>query len=365
MTFSRVDLRFPRRVVEAARAAQYANRETLAARTALQQVQRRVQQEIDAIRRVQPDLGRQAGGQLEFERPPPQRLWRRKGRRVRPVDVGVGFWSAAYAMTGSYPDFLSTERGALGSGNGLSWKYYEETWRDGGNEQPGGLVLLPAGSRFLAISFYYLYDRPAHNYSMTRVKGYEVTYEEVREITVPAGLRQAMTNAINADPNLAAVYQTVPRVWPSVDGYLKFDLFAISSTSTIYHFLANPPSAADFYGIAELEAEAGQRFGGEIPVLGIDFDVDPQPSGAQITYNINRYNSNLGVITGYQAGSTSPPVEPIDLRRIHRHESAPGAQAPDLSFSPTGGQLNYGLFSYDYHGGTYCEDQLRSLGFTL
>lgn len=364
MTFSRVDLRFPRRVVEAARAAQYANRETLAARTALQQVQRRVQQEIDAIRRVQPDLGRQAGGQLEFERPPLQRLWRRKGRRVRPVDVGVGFFSTASARTGSDPD-LSTQRVALGSGNGLSWKYFEETWQEIGNEQPGGLVLLPVGSRFLAIFFFHLYNPLAFNYSLTRARGYEVTYEEAREITVPAGLRQAITNAINVDLNLYASYPTVPRAWPSVDGYLEFVLSAISSASTVYHFLANPPSAADFYRVAELEAEAEQRFGGEIPVLGIDFDVDPQPSGAQITYNINRYNSNLGVITGYQAGSTSLPVEPLDLKRIHRHESAPGAQTPDISFSPTGGQFNYGLFSYDYHGGTYCEDQLRSLGFTL
>jgi hypothetical protein len=359
MTSSRVNLRVPPRVVEDARAAQYANRETLAARDDARRVQRRVQQEVDAIRRAQPDLNRRLGGQLEFQRPPLQRLWRRKGGRVRPVDVGVGFLSLASQTNG---ELLTTTKLAIGSGNGLNWKYITEISPLLGNEQPGPFALLPVENRLLFVHFFTLYNPSLLAYSLTRVKVYEVTYDQVRDVAASTGLQQAIASTINFDlTNINPALPAVPRVWSSVGGNLFISTVQVA-TSAIYYYLQNPLLDTDVYRIHELEAEAEQRLGESIPVLGVNFAADPQPSGLPMNFDLSKFDSDIGAISGYSAGSTSSPTTPISLRRVYRHNvGGQGRQFPLIMAN----QFNYMAVTYDYHGGTYCRDRLAELGITL
>jgi hypothetical protein len=90
MTSSRVNLRVPPRLIESARAAQYANRETFGARKALDRMAKEVDRRVEAEQRDAPGRDPQRGGLLDFEK---RRIPRPKLRnRWRPVvDVGTGW----------------------------------------------------------------------------------------------------------------------------------------------------------------------------------------------------------------------------------------------------------------------------------
>jgi hypothetical protein len=91
MTSSRVNLRVPPRLIESARAAQYANRETFGARNALDRMAKEVDRRVEAEQRAAPGRDPQRGGLLDFEK---RRIPRPKlRRRWRPVvDVGTGWF---------------------------------------------------------------------------------------------------------------------------------------------------------------------------------------------------------------------------------------------------------------------------------
>lgn len=131
----RVDLRVPPRLIETARAAQYANREALGARELERKIKGRAQRQVAAVKRADPIRNGLEGGQLEFSRPEiyPIRTGRRKPNEI---DAAVGLVRANLSYNNHLEDpfpeatggqSFSNESGTrsislcIGSGNGLSW----------------------------------------------------------------------------------------------------------------------------------------------------------------------------------------------------------------------------------------------------
>lgn len=104
MTSSRVNLRVPPRLIESARAAQYANRETFGARTAQERIAREVNRRVEAEQRAAPGRDPQRGGLVDYGKrrmPRPARI----RRRVRlPVDVGMGWVINENPSLPDYPE---------------------------------------------------------------------------------------------------------------------------------------------------------------------------------------------------------------------------------------------------------------------
>jgi hypothetical protein len=96
---ARVNLNVPPRLIESARAAQYANREALDGRALTEKIRAKVQARRAAVLRQQP-----GGAPDRGDDPPPARdplKWRiwRKRRPRKPVDVGVGWLHIGYNYT--------------------------------------------------------------------------------------------------------------------------------------------------------------------------------------------------------------------------------------------------------------------------
>jgi hypothetical protein len=87
---ARVNLNVPSRLIESARAAQYANREALGGRTLADKIKAKARVRRDAALRAQPLPPDQAGEAPEGRDPLKWRIWRKR-RPFRPVDVGVAW----------------------------------------------------------------------------------------------------------------------------------------------------------------------------------------------------------------------------------------------------------------------------------
>jgi hypothetical protein len=116
----RVNLNIPPRVIESARAAQYANREALDGRALTEKIRAKVQARRAAVLRQQPGVAPDRG-----DDPPPARdplKWRiwRKRRPRKQVDVGVGWLHIGYNYT-KFPDTGSSTDS--GWSNGLPPQY--------------------------------------------------------------------------------------------------------------------------------------------------------------------------------------------------------------------------------------------------
>jgi hypothetical protein len=412
MTSSRVNLRVPPQVVEDARAAQYANRETLAARDDARRAHRRAQQQVDAIRRVQPDLGRQRGGQLEFERPPLQRLWRRRGGRVlRPVDVGVA-WLATDLDQGDFLASiqsihdeaiqnntcqLNTNNNYIGSSDGSQWLVIGDgsTYVDSIAQSPELFAQvahfveythLPLGDNaMIAIIEIARYESqrvpdPFYGWQIYNLRStlktffYVVAESSVQLIRSIAGqpgfmppqdqwysgtlpLNRFLFYRDEAD-GLIKRRLLVPRIRKS------FTIYDRNAYAWSHHGAAGygtPTSASydqfrlypnSYTSITAEEAEAAYASyanGGTIPVLGYE----RQTVGG---YSPLTERGQFGVIP--DALTTDPSTWAFtELERTL--DRAPAALAS------TPGADNQILIAYDYHGGTFCRDSLAQLGITL
>ena len=87
----RVNVNIPPRVIESARAAQYANREALDGRVLAEKIKSKVQARRAAVLRQQPGAAPDRGDDSPPARNPLKwRIWRKRRPR-KPVDVGVGW----------------------------------------------------------------------------------------------------------------------------------------------------------------------------------------------------------------------------------------------------------------------------------
>jgi hypothetical protein len=87
---ARVNLNVPPRLIESARAAQYANREALGGRTLADKIKAKAKARRDAALRAQPLPPDRAGEAPEGRDPLKWRIWRKR-RPFRPVDVGLAW----------------------------------------------------------------------------------------------------------------------------------------------------------------------------------------------------------------------------------------------------------------------------------
>jgi hypothetical protein len=110
---ARVNLNVPPRLIESARAAQYANREALGARTLADKIKAKAKARRDAALRAQPLPPDRAGEAPEGRDPLRWRIWRKR-RPFRPVDVGVAWLDIGYNYTKSPGTGSSTDSGWLG-----------------------------------------------------------------------------------------------------------------------------------------------------------------------------------------------------------------------------------------------------------
>jgi hypothetical protein len=105
---SRVNLNLPPRLIESARAAQYANREALGGRTLADKIKAKVKARRAAALRAQPLPPDRVGGVLEGRDPLRWRIWRKR-RPFSPVDVGVAWLHIGQNYTPPTPSVQITE----------------------------------------------------------------------------------------------------------------------------------------------------------------------------------------------------------------------------------------------------------------
>jgi hypothetical protein len=110
----RVNLNLPPRLIESARAAQYANREALGGRVLADKITAKVKARRAAALRSQPLPPDRVGGVLEERDPLKWRIWRKR-RPSKAVDVGVGWLHIGQNYT-------------ITSNNATS---YDPTWSNG------------------------------------------------------------------------------------------------------------------------------------------------------------------------------------------------------------------------------------------
>ena len=119
----RVNVNIPPRVIESARAAQYANREALDGRVLTEKIKAKVQARRAAVLRQRPGATPDRGDDSPPARDPLKwRIWRKRRPR-KPVDVGVAWLDVGYNYT-VFPDtgpyYDSGWSNGLPSGNSLN-----------------------------------------------------------------------------------------------------------------------------------------------------------------------------------------------------------------------------------------------------
>jgi hypothetical protein len=158
------------------------------------------------------------------------------------------------------------------------------------------------------------------------------------------GLRSDLSNPLVTEARLASlgIYSGSP----------PWDLRSLATSSVIFETIA---SDGTFLNITPQQAKASYAaFSGntEIPVLGYKRD-DPS---AAITPTTER--GVFGIIPG--ASVTAPvTAEMLAAGLDDEQVQEPGPNAENRT------EPVFMIVAYDYHGGTYCRDQLAALGITL
>lgn len=124
----RVNLNLPPRLIESARAAQYANREALGGRTLADKIKAKIKVRRAAVVRAQPLTPDRAGGALEVRDPLKWRIWRKRrpiGNRVTYTIEGLRrYFSIVGGINGNRKEIRT------------SWTVFVQ-W-EGQETQPGG-----------------------------------------------------------------------------------------------------------------------------------------------------------------------------------------------------------------------------------
>ncbi len=382
MTSSRVNLRVPPRLIESARAAQYANRETFGARAAQDRMAKEVDRRVEAEQRDAPGRDPQRGGLLDFEK---RRIPRPKLRnRWRPRwSVNTGF---VYILSGQPPGSpYGTWRNRIwvAPGNGSQWTLVLDELNS-----TFGFAWLPL-SDGMAILFAHVGFPPAQP-PQTVVTGYKVTFDNVSEIVVPESVAMKFFKPAY-DPGYSPLLTDFYNV-----NYLGSKFYGFGHTQAVgqapFLSLDNRASSAVYDGLSLTVGEhlyaqdALSLYGSSIPVLGatrtsgLRSDVylrtpdatDPALLGLATTFGImDDLSLTSSQLPSGHAVPITPRTSPVVLsdtvERIPVSYSLPVEPTPS-DIAPggavPGGLVNL-LTTYDYHGGSYCQDRLADLGLAL
>ena len=396
----RVDLRVPPRLIESARAAQYANREVLGARSLERQIKAKVKQRQEASERANPlQSGQREGGVLEFQQAPLQRIWRRPRRRGE-VDVAVGYVRGFYQLVEGYPTIGAYR---VFSADGSAYIDLQESFVTGNERIELGIIneysvlmTLPIGGgtgELLLLRFFVriLMLNPQddrHRYAVADLKSFIVGPSSVKSINIgmPAFVDPLVTSSNNRVYN--AVHGTqyglgVRQYWTGENLAAAAQIMQSEphfSTSAIFYKLTGRLSLDGLATALEVQnlfkEDTGRNL---IPVLGSQgfFPATRFFGGGASTF-LDRAASAPPPVFGVIPGATvtdpwlisvwgNPATDeqpwPYTLEdELFAPSCNPVLPAPGLN---TFGQEDTCLLAYDYHGGTYCRDQLAALGITL
>ena len=466
----RVNLNVPPRLIESARAAQYANREAQGARELARRIESKVRQQRQAAKRAQPQAQTADGQGAVFDAPALKRVPRiwRKRRPLVGGRYGVGWlhigesytvtsdvynvsdsdWSNGYVYLGNgsglntstepwdqAPNSI-TERSisvtqsqttslelvfTVGTGSGETWKqvrhtvnfsflqttdsylssrmvpYYTDPYgnvsyrvedynttditRSDSFYALLQFALFPAGQSDMVLvasvtQFQHSYSSASafgsstsstssFNAMSTRQISFLITDDSITELTHPVPVyaqRQIGYWAANGPfPNIGYLSQT------SISKSIGIDPqggqganFAASSSSVIFESIL--PDGASFvdannfiqnYSPQQAKASYAAFSGNtEIPVLGYKRD-DPLAASTPTTER-----GVFGIIPG--ASVTAPVTAEMRAAEWEDEQVQEPGPIAESRAEPVGM-----VIAYDYHGGTYCRDQLARLGITL
>ena len=449
-----VNINIPPRLIESARAAQYANREALDGRALVGKIKAKAMAKAQRAAAVQarPPLTAPVGGPLEESRKPDTwRIWRK--RRVREaVNVGVGWlhiaqnytvisndrtfvdsgWSNGSTQGGPFWPFYSFSDGNPGiwdgvntmrtqstdysanaslelvvtvgtrsgetwrrarhtiSFNGLSNSFRQDDWTviEGIGLSEKVFVrttqtdnfdvrlwygLFPAGgtSVILAVSiiqFNHAYSAdgsisplPPESVTVQNTKqiSFLITESEITEVTHPlpvyvqkdidAYLAQAFTASVPGYDVTVNPARTASVIPSSIGMYQQRGWW---TTSAMFEGITQNGA---FSSVSAQQAKSSYAtFSGkaEIPVLRYKPN-DPLAAGTPTTEE-----GYFGIIPG--ASVTSSVTSAMLAAELEdTTEQSPGLNAAN---QPEPVQF---IVAYDYHGGSYCRDQLKRIGITL
>ena len=385
----RVRLNVPPRLIESARAAQYANREAQGARELARRIESKVRQQRQAAKRAQPQAQTFDGQGAVFDAPALKRVPRiwRKRRPLVGGRHGVG-WLHIEQNNPVVPVFSGTGSLELiitvGTGSGEIWRQVRHTVNcsrnfDGPPGDPSNfstfhtlsqLASFPAGQSDIVFVFLLTQFRHTINSS-----GITTSYSAINTIQISFLITDdSITEATHPIPVYAQRVIDIgefvgPGPGPRGPGdfretgiykYIGIDLqgdldridYAVSS-SAIFEAIA--PDGTFNYSYSAQEAKASYAaFSGnaEIPVLGYKRD-DPLAASTPTTER-----GVFGIIPG--ASVTAPITAEMRAARLEDEQVQQPAPSAENRTEPVGM-----IVAYDYHGGTYCRDQLARLGITL
>lgn len=415
---SLVNLNVPPRLIESARAAQYANREALNSRELDARIKAKAEQRHAAALRAQPLPDDRVGGVLEFQQRPMGRI-RTRRQVVRQVEAGLG-WSHQDGNAS-----LIDTRIYIQSGDGsrvVSFSRRPDNWDGMGSsiqaDLPGGgrkLQLVDEVDYVLPVdenSFLYLLviSTPTLTYTSAisggtaeltaapYAQGCLVSQYEARRVSVPVpafalrhliaegpvdyanrqryyfeylnpryyglGWRRLDDGPVDNHPFPAG--SAVPfRVPLGLSGLTSFR----SASSAVYMALGTARSADV---TAEEVQQDFERSGGigEIPVINVSYNKNwfLRESGQEIMTAGLLSDATVFDPLLKPYPSSGQPYEPYDIRPPYFLQDSQawywGSFNPVITAEGLTSFTNH-IVAYDYHGGTYCRDRLAELGITL
>ncbi|MBU6250969.1 MAG: hypothetical protein KGO47_07385 [Cyanobacteria bacterium REEB417] len=426
---SRVNLNLPPWLIESARAAQYANREALGARSLEAQIKAKVKQRKEAEERAKPLQTRQReGGLLEFQREPTQRIWRRP--RVRgEVDVGVGLsrfsvrpGTIATRTENDYEDFRY-----YGTANGDKWSEKVPNFgikttvtnlsgsADGGDASSDSLskqystleIVLPLGNKLLLILVITVHvtvqtvirnNEVVAESSFTNVERYSARAITISDFSITDQSIAVPSFVLDAAPPTGVYTDLHFDPYPSFRnvlgdyitgkvfgfGFIKYANWEpLKASSTLGRVYVSQEGFATSSAYQALKSQLQIPFdqylsqfkaykNDEDPVpLNLVFEGYPfPPFFSGLFYRLdNLANTRIGTYgedPDAQVLSDLQPRIPLPTENEIYHTLGELTNLPSSFYELAASpEADRLLIAYDMHGGTYCRDQLAALGITL
>jgi len=395
MTSSRVNLRVPPRLIESARAAQYANRETFGARTAQERIAREVNRRVEAEQRAAPGRDPQRGGLADYGKrrmPRPARIRRRIRSQWSVNGVFVYLLSTVHPNVAPLPGDVGIKtrtKVLIGSGDGSVWRIATDRFRITSN-----VIALPLAEGTVVLVGHASWD--LSDDQRVVVVGYVVTLTDVREIAVPDAFarlffKPSWDDASGVDEGVLTGGIFLTELGRDIydfeymygAGYVQSSQFSNpvllpAVSSSVYDRLALPAGSVLY------AQDALRLYGAELPVLGslrYRTDID-QLLYYGDTFSMHEFDGTYGIMDDLSVTSDqlpngpfdpiAPRLTPVVLTETVERKVAVSALPVEVPADTIVDSVSYfalGLVSqiitYDYHGGSYCQDRLAQLGLTL
>lgn len=380
----RVNLKVPPRLIESARAAQYANREAQGARELARRIENKVRQQRQAAIRARPQAQTADGQGAVFDAPALKRVPRiwRKRRPLVGGRYGVGWLHVgeSYTVTSSQTASLELVI-TVGTGSGEIWRQARHTVNYSRSDFSSNfhalsqVNLFPAGQSDMALvisitqflhTFNFSGPGGSFNAINTRQISLLITDDSITELAHPVPVyAQRQIDYWEANgPFPGLIYLTPFNISSSI-GIDYFNLLGLAGSSisivglgsncssSIYETISTNGDWYQNYSPQQAKASYAAFSGNaEIPVLGYKRD-DPSVASTPTTER-----GVFGIIPG--ASVTEPVTAEMRAAELEDKQVQEPGPIAESRTEPVGM-----IVAYDYHGGTYCRDQLARLGITL